>query len=102
VISEQKYVHLAFSDGVAHLERLPRIRVSQIVSDYLAHGWSVDEICRNYPHLRPAEVHSAFAYYFDNVDVVEAEIKRELDDANAAAEAPPSSLRRRLKKAKSS
>ena len=28
------------------LRRLPRIRVAQIVMDYLAYGWSVEEICR--------------------------------------------------------
>ena len=43
----------------ARLARLPRIRVAQIVMDYLAHGWSPDEMCRHYPHLTPAEAHAA-------------------------------------------
>jgi hypothetical protein len=30
----------------ACLERFPRIRVAQIVMDYLAYGWSVEEMCR--------------------------------------------------------
>ena len=61
----------------AHLERMPRIRVSQIVVDYLNHGWSADEICLHYPHLMRAEVHSAMAYYFDHQAEIDAEIKEE-------------------------
>jgi len=37
-------------DGPAHLLRIPRVRVAQIVMDYLAHGWSPDEICRQPYH----------------------------------------------------
>jgi uncharacterized protein (DUF433 family) len=34
--------------------------------DYQVHGWSPDEMCRQYPYLRPAEVHADMAYYFDH------------------------------------
>src|SRR3954468_14544726 len=61
----------------ALLERLPRIRVAQIVIDYLNHGWSADEICIHYPHLRLAEVHSAMAYYFDHQSAIDGEIEEE-------------------------
>ncbi len=63
---------------VAHLKRLPRIRVAQIVMDYLTHGWSVDEICRQYPHLLHAEVHSAMGYYYDHQEEIDEEIAAEL------------------------
>src|SRR5437867_3975046 len=46
----------------ARLVRLPRIRVTQIVMDYLAHGWSPDEMCRHHLHLTPAEAHAAMTY----------------------------------------
>jgi hypothetical protein len=62
----------------ARLERLPRIRVAQIVMDYLFQGWSPDEICNQYPHLKPAEVHSAMAYYFDHQTEIEKEIEDEI------------------------
>lgn len=40
------YPHIEKSDNQpARLQRLPRIRVAQIVMDYLAYGWSVDEMC---------------------------------------------------------
>jgi uncharacterized protein (DUF433 family) len=82
----------------ARLSRLPRIRVAQLVMDYLAHGWSPDELCRQYPHLAPAEAHSAMAYYYDHQAEIDAEIRSELaevSDARSAVAATPFELRLR-------
>ncbi|MCW6051475.1 hypothetical protein K4039_15600 [Lyngbya sp. CCAP 1446/10] len=35
----------------ARLQRIPRVRISQIVMDYLAYGWSVEEMCRQHSYL---------------------------------------------------
>ena len=49
-----KYPHIEKLEGEpARLERLPRIRVAQIAMDYLEHGWSVDEMCRQHPVSDP-------------------------------------------------
>ncbi len=73
-----RYPHIVKIEGCpASLERLPRIRVSQIVIDYLNHGWSADEIHLHYPHLRRAEIHCALAYYFDHREEIDAEIEQE-------------------------
>ena len=53
------------------------IRVAQLVIDHRNHGWSADEICIHYPHLKPAEVHSAMAYYFDHQAEIDGEIENE-------------------------
>ncbi|MGJ3250873.1 MAG: DUF433 domain-containing protein [Elainellaceae cyanobacterium] len=72
------YPHIEKIEGqAARLTRLPRIRVAQIVMDYLAHGWSVGELCRHYPYLQPAEAHAAMAYYFDNQPELDTEIRQE-------------------------
>ncbi len=43
---EVTYPHIEKIEGASvRLTRLPRIRVAQIVIDYLNHGWSADEIC---------------------------------------------------------
>ena len=78
-------------DQPARLVRLPRIRVAQIVMEYLAHGWSPDEMCRHYPHLTPADVHATMTYYCDHQAEIDAEIQAELAEIRAAqATAPPS------------
>jgi uncharacterized protein (DUF433 family) len=75
----------------ARLSRLPRIRVAQIVMDYLAHGWSPDEMARHYPHLTLAEAHAAMTYYYDHPAEIEAEIREEVAEIRVAeAAAPPS------------
>jgi hypothetical protein len=73
------YPHIEKQDHEpARLQRLPRIRVAQIVMDYLALGWSPDEMCRQHPYLTPAEAHAAMAYYFDHQEEIDREIGLEL------------------------
>lgn len=75
----------------AHLQRLPRVRVAQIVMDYLAYGWSVEEMCRQHPDLRLAEAHAAMGYYFDNQEEIDAEIRTEWEQAEQAKMQSPRS-----------
>ena len=63
----------------ARLRRVPRVRVAHIVMDYLALGWSADEMCRHHPYLTPAEAHAAMAYYFDHQQEIDLEIAAEWD-----------------------
>ena len=73
------YPHIQKAESQpASLARLPRVRVAQIVMDYLAHGWSADEMCRQHPYLTPAESHAAMGYYFDHQVEIDAEIQAEL------------------------
>jgi uncharacterized protein (DUF433 family) len=93
------YPHVEKAPGSpARLSRTPRVRVAQIVIDYLAYGWSPDEMCRQHPYLTPAEAHAAMAYYFDNQLEVDAEIEAELSEVVAAKQAVQESpLRMRLR-----
>ncbi len=78
------YPHLEFAAGQSpRLHRLPRIRVAQLVMDYLAYGWSVEEMCRHHPYLQPAEAHAAMVYYFDHRAEIEHEIEDELKELTA-------------------
>jgi uncharacterized protein (DUF433 family) len=82
----------------ARLGRVPRVRVSQIVTDYLAYGWSPDEMCRQHPYLTPAEAHAAMAYYFDHQAEIDAEIQAELAElARTQQDSDQSPLRMKLR-----
>jgi uncharacterized protein (DUF433 family) len=77
------YPHIKKPPGTsAHLERCPRVRVAQVVMDYLAHGWSPDEICRQHTYLSLAEAHAAMAYYYDHQSEIDEEIERELSQVD--------------------
>lgn len=93
------YPHIEKREGdSARLQRSPRVRVSQIVMDHLAYGWSVEEMCRQHPYLTRAEAHAAMAYYFDNQGEIDQEIESELKEVKAArANASPSPLVFRLR-----
>jgi uncharacterized protein (DUF433 family) len=92
VAIEITYPHVEKPEGEpARLRRVPRVRVAQIVMDYLAFGWSVDEMCRQHSYLTPAEAHSAMGYYFDHQTEIDAEIEAELAEAErSGVGAPPS------------
>lgn len=75
----------------ARLQRIQRVRVAQIVMDYLAYGWSVSEICRQHPYLTLSEAHAAMAYYFDNQEEIDREIRTEWEEAEQLKQhSPPS------------
>jgi len=81
------YPHIQKRDGEpAHLARWPRIRVAQIIMDHIAHGWTAEDICRQYEYLGPAEVHAAFAYYYDHQSEIDAEIDAEWQEVRKPAE----------------
>ena len=95
------YPHLKIEENQPpRLQRIPRVRVAQIVMDYLAYGWSVDEMCRQHPYLRLSEAHAAMAYYFDHEDEINAEISQEWEQVQqekSAAAPSPFLVRMRLK-----
>jgi uncharacterized protein (DUF433 family) len=93
-----EYAHIEKAEGEpACLRQTPRVRVAQIVMDYLAYGWSVDEMCRHHPYLTPAEAHAAMAYYFDHQEELDREIGAELKEAETTADASPSPFVLRMK-----
>lgn len=96
---ELSYPHIEKTpDQPARLGRVPRVRVAQIVMDYLAYGWSPDEMCRQHSYLLPAEAHAAMAYYFDHEAEIDAEIRAELDELDRTQQtAQDSPLRLRLR-----
>jgi uncharacterized protein (DUF433 family) len=82
------YPHVLKEHGKpARLEEHPRVRVAQIVIDYLAYGWSADEIHRQHPRLALAEVHAAMGYYYDHQAEIDAEIAAELEEVDQALQA---------------
>ena len=77
--SQVIYPHIekTSSDSPAHLKWVPRVRVAQIVMDYLAYGWSVEKMNRQHPYLTLGELHAAMAYYFDHQEEIDSEIRAE-------------------------
>ena len=73
-----------------------RIRVMDIVIRHEDLGMSSDEIVAIYPGLNLSDVHSALAYYFDNVDEIRCDIRRNDKIAEQLRTSLPSKLKTKL------
>ena len=89
--------HIEIDDrGVAWITGA-NTKVIEVVLDKLAYGWSPEEIHREHPHLSLAQIHSAFAYYYENKNKLDAEIeRRRLEAEDVARQAADPVLRRKL------
>jgi len=59
-----------------------RITVAQIALWYMQ-GYNPEEITELYPHLTPAQVYTALAYYHANRETVESDLASEEKEAEA-------------------
>lgn len=63
-------------------------KVLEVVMDKLAHDWSPEEIQKqHYGEPSLAQIHAAFAYYYDHQAELDAEIERECKECAAMWEA---------------
>lgn len=58
-------------------------KVKEVVLDWIAYGYSPEEIHFQYPHLSMAQIHAAFAYYYDHQEEMDAEIARDYEEVKA-------------------
>lgn len=69
------YPHIGLAnDGKAVIEGT-RYTVEHIAAEQYFYGWSAEEILRQHPDLRPAEVYAALAYSHDHHDSIVAAIE---------------------------
>lgn len=73
-----------------------RIKVRDVVIWHLRMGKSIDEICAEYD-ISLADAHAALAYYFDNREEIDRDIKESGEFVDALRRTTPSVLAQRLK-----
>jgi uncharacterized protein (DUF433 family) len=74
--SELIYPHITRNERGEPLITGTRTRVQSIICYYKL-GMNVEEIHTSLPYLSDAELHAAFAYYFDNREEIEQLIEEE-------------------------
>ena len=80
-----------------------KVKVTEIVLDKIAHGWSPEEMHFQHPHLSLAQIHAALTYYYENQHRLDAQLKHELDEVDTlASELSDADFRRRLSELKRS
>lgn len=92
------YEHIVLNDDNVPVISGTNMKVIELVLDYLAYGWSPEEIQFQHPCLSLGQIHSALAYYWDNRDELERDIEARLQRADQMQKAiTPSPLKKRLK-----
>ncbi len=74
-----------------------KVKVTEIVLDKVAYGWSPEEIHFQHPHLSLAQIHGALTYYYENQRDLDAQIRRGLEETGElAVHASDPDFRRKL------
>jgi uncharacterized protein (DUF433 family) len=73
-----------------------RIRVMDVVFWHDDLNMSSDEIVEAYPELSLSDVHSALAYYFDNLDEIRKDLRHNNELADQLRSRFPSKLKKKL------
>lgn len=68
------YAHIEFDENGRAVIAGTRFKVRVFVEIWKGNGWSPEEMHEQYPFLSMAQIHSAFAYYWDHKDEIEQAI----------------------------
>ena len=73
-----------------------RVRVMDIVTWYEEMGMSADEIVTQIPSITLSDVHAALAYYYDHIEEIREEMRKEEEYAEEFRRQNPSVLQIKL------
>jgi uncharacterized protein (DUF433 family) len=72
-----------------------RIRVMDIVIAYEMRGMTPEEVVQQYPGITLADVYAALAYYFDNLEEIQGDFRKDEEWAKFAEAHYPSLIKDR-------
>ncbi len=101
IVSDTPYKHIFIMEDGRAMIGGTRIKVEYIATDSMHWRMSPEEIKENRPDLTMGQVHSALAYYWDNKDLVDRQIREGEEFAEKMRELNEpyqSELRERAKK----
>jgi uncharacterized protein (DUF433 family) len=75
-MSTVEYAHVAIGADNVPVVAGTQIKVLEIAQDHLLHGWTAEDIHREFPQLSLGQIHNALGYYYDHQEEIDAEIQR--------------------------
>lgn len=74
------------------------MKIVELITSVRAYGWSPEELHFQYPHISMSKIYSALAYYWDNQEKIDTDLKQRFDYAEKLRqEAGESQLAKRLR-----
>jgi uncharacterized protein (DUF433 family) len=90
--------HIVLNDHGVPLISGTTTKVVEVIMDYQTWGWTPDMIHKQYPYLSLAQIHAAFAYYYDHQKELDADIeRREREHEQLLAAQPETPGRKKLR-----
>src|SRR5438034_2757668 len=68
------YPHIQVDTGGVARVGTSRYKVAHLAGEHYHYGWTAEELLRQHPDLRPEEVYSALAYFYDHYDELVAKL----------------------------
>jgi uncharacterized protein (DUF433 family) len=86
------YPHVTLdADGTARIDDT-RYKVIHLAAEHYHHGWTAEELMRQHPDLRPEQVYSALAYFYDHHASLLSQLRTSFEAAESVR--PPQSVSR--------
>jgi uncharacterized protein (DUF433 family) len=98
LLSETRYEHIMLDENQVPTIAGTTIKVTELVLDHVAYGWSPEELHFQHPYLTMGQIYSALAYYWDHKVELDQDIERRrqfIDQVQQTTKPPP--LAERLK-----
>lgn len=76
------YEHIVLNQTGVPIIEGTNTKIVEIVTEMKAYGWSPEEIHFQHPYLSLGQIHSALAYYWDNADEINRDIKERTAKVN--------------------
>jgi uncharacterized protein (DUF433 family) len=97
-VVEVDYKHVVLDEKGVPIIEGTTMKVTELVLEKTAYGWSAEELCIQHPYLTLGQIHSALAYYWDHQEALDQDIERRLKQVDKIQEqGPPPPLIARLK-----
>ncbi|OKH23056.1 hypothetical protein NIES593_11405 [Hydrococcus rivularis NIES-593] len=75
-LTATEYKHIVLDDRKVPLIAGTTMKVIELVTGQIAHGWSPEELQFQHPYLTMSKIHSALAYYWDHKQELDADIEQ--------------------------
>lgn len=95
---ETRYEHVILDEKRVPVIAGTRTRITELILDKVAYGWSPEELQFQHPHLKLGQIYSGLAYYSDHQDELDEIIARQLEHVDQMRkQAKPTPLVAKLK-----
>lgn len=95
---ETRYEHVILDEKLVPVIAGTRTRITELILDKIAYGWSPEELQFQHPHLKLGQIYPALAYYSDHQDELDEIIARQLEHVDQMRQqAKPTPLAKKLK-----